>query len=438
MNDFMRHKPILTMLRRSVLGALWILVSFAVAARADEDLHWPQWRGPLGTGASPPPAPPVHWAEERNLRWKVAIPGRGASSPIVWGDRVYLTTAVPADSAAIGQVDTSQGQPVVAATGVLSFRLLAIDAATGQIAWSRTALEAMPHEGAHADGSWASNSPVTDGERVCAYFGSRGLHCFDLDGAPIWRRDLGDKRTRLGFGEGSSPLLTGGQLVVNWDHEDDSFLVALEAATGEERWRTPRDEATSWTTPVLVEGLILTNAAGGVRAYEPATGALRWRYAATPLNGIASPVASAGLVFAVSSFEVGALLALRTSDAGVVWRRELSTPYVSTPLSMHGVLYVVKDDQGVIYGVDAATGEFHYGPQRLPGVRGLYASPVGADGRVYLAGRRGTTAVIRARPYFELLAVNTLDEGFVASPALAGDAIYLRGERYLYCLAEAR
>lgn len=405
-------------------------------ARADEQHNWPQWRGPLGTAASSTATPPVDWNEDRNRRWKVAIPGRGASSPVVWGDRVFLTTAVPVDSAATGVVDTSQGQPIFVATGVLSFRLLAFDTSTGRIAWSRTAVEAIPHEGAHTDGGWASGSPVTDGERVWAYFGSRGLHCFDMDGEPIWQRDLGDKQTRLGLGEGSSPLLTGDRLLVNWDHEGDSFLVALDAATGRELWRTSRDEATSWTTPNLVDGLILTTAAGGVRAYDPATGTLRWSYTKTLLNSIASPAAGAGLVFAISSFEAGTLLAVRTSDAGVAWTRKLSTPYVSTPLWMDGLLYVVKDDQGVIYCVDAATGELHYGPQRLPGVRGVYASPVGADGRVYIAGRRGTTAVIRAGADFEVLAVNTLDENFVASPALADDAIYLRGERFLYCLAE--
>jgi outer membrane protein assembly factor BamB len=350
---------------------------------------------------------------------------------------VLVTTAIPLyNLAAIGKIDTSEGQPIVTATGRMAFRLLALDTTTGRIVWSRTVTEAIPHESAHTDGSWASNSPITDGERIYVYFGSRGLHCFDLDGNPIWRRSLGDKHTLLGFGEGSSPLLVDGQLFVIWDHEDDSFLVALDAATGEELWRAARDEATSWTTPIFADGMIVTTAAGGVRAYDPTTGALNWSSAETPLNSIVSPIAHAGLLFAVSSFEAGTLLALRTSDAELAWSRSISTPYVSTPLSMDGMLYVVKDDQGVVYGIDATTGELHYGPQRLSGVRGLYASPVGADGRVYFAGRRGATAVINAGPDFELLAVNHLDDGFTASPAIVGNAIYLRGDRFLYCLAE--
>jgi len=311
------------------------------------------------------------------------------------------------------------------------------------------AREETPHEGTHADGSWASASAVTDGEVLVASFGSRGLYAYDLAGDLLWSKDLGDMTTRLGFGEGSSPALAAGTLVVNWDHEGDSFIVALDARDGRELWRRQRDEATSWATPLVVDHAgrrqVVVNATGRVRGYDLATGELLWQAGGQTVNVIPSPVEGGGVVYATSGFRGSALKAIRlaaasgdvTDGAAVIWSHDRDTPYVPSPLLYDDQLYFLKVNSGILTSLDATTGAVRFGPERLPGIDGIYASPVGAAGRVYLLGRSGTTIVLRHGPEFQVLAENDLDDDFSASPALAGREIFLRGARHLYCIAAA-
>jgi outer membrane protein assembly factor BamB len=316
------------------------------------------------------------------------------------------------------------------------------------VIWERVAQEELPHEGTHRTGSWASPSAVTDGEVICAFFGSRGLYCYDLDGRPLWETDLGDMRIRMGFGEGASPTLYRDLLIVLWDHEGDSFLVAFDKRTGRERWRTPRDEDTSWTSPLVVEleegAQVVTSATGAVRGYDVDTGRLVWHDQGVTQNAIPSPVAADGVVFVTSGYRGNRLAAIDLSaasgdvreSAAVIWSVDRDAPYVSSPLLHDGQLYVLKGNSGVLTSFDARTGARRYGPERLSGIRNVYASPVAAGGRVYVTSRDGTTIVLRTGPTFEILAVNTLDDGFDASPAIVDGEIYLRGQQFLYCIAE--
>ena len=420
---------------------------------ADRDRFWPQWRGPLGTGVAPHGDPPLEWSESTNVRWKVEIPGRGSSTPVIWDDRLFVLTAIPTgdEAGSQGGLFARLRRRViggVAATDTQRFIVLAIDRRDGHVIWERVAREELPHEGTHQTGTWASPSAVTDGEVVCAFFGSRGLYCYDLDGRPLWETDLGDMRIRLGFGEGASPALYRDLLIVLWDHEGESFLVAFDKRTGRERWRTPRDEATSWTSPLVVEleegAQVVTSATSAVRGYDVDTGRLLWQDEGVTQNAIPSPVAADGVVFVTSGYRGNRLAAIDLSaasgdirgSAAVVWSVDRDTPYVPSPLLHDGLLYLLKGNSGVLTSFDARTGARRYGPERLSGIRNVYASPVAAAGRLYITSRDGTTIVLRAGPTVEVLAVNILDDGFDASPAVVDGEIYLRGQQYLYCIAE--
>ena len=441
--------------RWAVVVCLTALAATVIVAQepATADRFWPQWRGPLGTGVAPHAQPPVEWSESTNVRWKVEIPGRGSSTPVIWDDRLFVLTAVPTGEEVVSRDGffTRIRRRImggVGATAVQRFLILAIDRRDGRVIWERLAQEKLPHEGTHQTGTWASPSAVTDGEVVCAFFGSPGLYCYDLDGRPLWETELGDMRIRLGFGEGASPTLYRDLLIVLWDHEGESFIVAFDKRTGRERWRTPRDEMTSWTSPLVVEleegAQVVTSATGAVRGYDVDTGRLLWHDEGVTLNAIPSPVAADGVVFVTSGYRGNRLAAIDLSaasgdvrgSAAVIWSVDRDTPYVPSPLLHDGLLYVLKGNSGVLTSFDARTGARRYGPERLSGIRNVYASPVAAAGRLYVTSRDGTTVVLRVGPTFEVLAVNTLDDGFDASPAIVGGELYLRGQQYLYCIAE--
>ena len=227
------------------------------AATGSETDSWPNWRGPNATGESTTANPPLTWSEDEHVRWKVALPGRGHASPIVWGDRVFVLSSVP-----VGEDSSSKK------VGPQRFTVMALNRADGSVAWESVAREAVPHEGTHGDATWASASALTDGEHLFAHFGSNGLFAYTLDGEQVWERQLGKMRTRNGFGEGASPAVYGDTLVVQWDHEGDSFIVALDKATGKDRWRRERDEPTGWATPVIVE---VERSVPSARSRKPST-----------------------------------------------------------------------------------------------------------------------------------------------------------------------
>jgi len=298
------------------------------------------------------------------------------------------------------------------------------------------------------DGTWASSSAITDGQRVYAFFESSGLYTYDTEGNLLWQKHFGDKKMYADVGEsGSTPVLFGHYLVVAWDHQGASFVTALDARTGQEIWRANRQEVDSWSTPLVVEHAgrpqVVTSGQNRIRSYDLETGQLVWHSEGLTMNPIPSPVGADGMVFAMSGLQGNRLRAIRLADAqgditggkAIAWALERDTPYVPSPLLLDGFLYVLKGNAGILSVFDAKTGTPHYQVQRLPGITEVYASPVAAQNRVYVTGRDGTTLVIRHGGSFEVMARNTLDDGFDASAALVDEHIYLRGYRYLYDIA---
>lgn len=415
------------------------------AEQAGADRFWGQWRGPHMTGVSRTATPPAEWSETKNIRWKVPIPGRSSSSPVVWNDRIFLLTSVAADPATVAGLAPRGSVP---APSPHKFVVMAIDRKTGKTLWEQVVREETPHERHQENGTWASTSAVTDGEVVIASFESRGIYAFDLNGKKLWEKDLGDKRMRSQFGEGSTPALHGKHLVHVWDHQGESFIVALDKSTGAELWRQPRKEIDTWATPLIttVNGKpqVIVPAMNQIQSYDLETGAVVWYSAGLTMNPIPSPVVEDGLAILMSGFRGNSLKAVTLADArgditgtpAIAWSFDRDTPYVPSPLLYDGVLYMLKSNNGILTVFDARTGTQHYGLQRLEAAPNVFASPVGAAGRVYITGRDGATVVLRHGPKFEILATNTLDDGFDSSAALVDGEIYLKGYRYLYCIAE--
>lgn len=418
---------------------------------------WPGWRGPGASGVGDG-SPPVEWSETKNVRWKASLPGKGLASPIVWGERVFVTSAVPTGKAFEGQPaaltrrnDPSIYQPIEEQ----QFVVLCFERASGKELWRRVVGTAMPHQTTHPDGSYATPTPVTDGTHVFASFGSFGIYALTLAGEIAWQVDLGDLLIDDEFGEGSSPVLHEGLLILNWDHEGDSFLIALDKASGEERWRTPRPEGTSWSTPIVVRaGDRHEVVVAGVRtiAYDVESGRELWSYGEAARGGggqMASPVAIDELVLCSlggrTGGEIRALVAMPPDEASAeelatepLWKRSADVPGIPSLLSYQGKLYALKGNSGMLSAFDTTSGEREYGPERLQGVADVYASPVAAGGHLYVVGRDGTAEVLSVLPKVATLAVNVLEDTFDASPALAGDELFLRGRANLYCIAAPR
>ncbi len=436
-----------------LIGIFWLVATVATANDRDHhetaERNWPQWRGPLGTGVAPNADPPVEWSETKNVRWKVSLPGKGHSTPIVWGDRIFLTTAVPYGEKLPPKHSTAPGtHDGVPVTQRHEFVVLAINRRDGKIVWQKTVNKKLPHEGGHYTGSLASNSAVTDGEHVFASFGSHGLYCLDMNGEVKWQKQFGEMQTKHGHGESISPALYGDTLVVNWDHDGPCYVVAFDKRTGRQLWKVDRDEDTSWSSPIIIEHddkpqLIVTGT-NRVRGYDLANGKVIWECGGLSSNVVATPVFAEGMLFAGSSYEKRSLLAIRldqtrgdiTGSDRVAWSRSRGTPYVPSPLLYGDSLYFLTHYQGILTRVTAQTGEDRPGPIRLGGIGNVYASPVAAGRRVYVTDLDGNTMVLSHEDKPRELALNHLNDVFAASAAIVGRELFLRGERHLYCIAE--
>lgn len=434
----------------------WTLIAASAAAGAESS--WPTWRGSSKAGVAPGAQPPLTWSDTENIKWKTAIPGLGFSTPIIWQDRIFLLTAIETNEEggdhagsgpAGGQRKAGGGPPPgPTPTRVFEFVVMALNRGTGKIEWQKTARRQVPHEGRHPTTSFASASPVTDGKRLWVPFGSRGFYCYDLDGNLIWEKDLGDMRTRGAFGEGSSPAIAGDHLILNWDHEDQSFIVALNKDTGAEVWRRERNERSSWATPVVVEvgGRLqaIVPATNRTRSYDTVTGDIVWEAAGLTGNVIPTPVIGHGMVYVMSGFQGNSIQAIKLTSRGdvsdtdhIVWHVRRGAPYAPSPVLSGDRLYMNKTNDAYLSCINALTGEIHYQDQPLPGVRGIYASPVAANGYLYIAGREGTVMILKDAAKFEIVGTNTLSDRIDASPVMLDKELFLRGHQYLYCIAES-
>jgi outer membrane protein assembly factor BamB len=437
---------------RLTIGALAVLGAATLPAQPRATAEWPHWRGPAHTGVADA-AVPLTWSDTQNVRWKIEIPGRGHSTPVAAGDHLFLTTAIPTGRRTGAPAAGGRGGrgPGGGAGAGEEHRLevLAVDRATGRIAWQRTAATVTPHEGYHhIYGSFASNAPATDGQRVYAFFGSHGLYAYDLDGTLAWHADPGIRMNmRLAFGEGSGVVIDEGRIFLQYDHQGPGAIVALSAADGKELWRTPRNDNSSWSTPLVVEHAgrrqLVVTADTKVRAYDVATGKVIWEAAGLGTNPIPQPVQFRDLVLVMSGHRDPRLMAIRLGRTGdltgtdaIVWETTRGASYTATPALHEGTLYVFADN-GLLSAFDAATGEPYYAQARLPKPYANKASPLVANGRVYLASEDEDVVVVAAGAELDVLATNTLpDQSFIASPIAVGDTLYLRSRTHLFAIAE--
>ncbi len=427
-----------------------VLLLLALPLPSLDAEQWGSWRGPNDDGMAESDAP-SEWSDTQNVKWKTEIPGRGHSSPVVWGDRIFVTTAIPRAVAAAAPQGEGRGGGGAGPLVEHHFDLLCIDKNSGKLLWQKTATVATPHEGYHQQyGSFASNSPVTDGEHVFAFFGSRGIYAYDFAGNLVWKKDFGvQMKMHMAFGEGIAAVLHDGTLLLTYDQTGDSFLVALNKNNGEELWRVSRDEISNWAAPLVVEHggrkQVVVAATRKVRSYDFETGALIWETAGLGMNTIPSPVQQGDLVYVMSGFRDPNLMAIRLDRTGdltgtdaIVWSQTRGTSYTPSPVLHDGKLYVLTD-RGMLSCFDAATGAPYYHQVRLPGPHSFKASPVGAAGKLYLASEEGEVVVVKMGPEFEVIATNTLqDQMFIASPAIVGGEIFLRGQSTLFCISDRR
>jgi len=448
-------------LRRSLIAITCFAVLLIVCTSFAADDDWARWRGPNNDGMARGDAP-IEWSDTKNIAWRVPIPGRGHSSPIVWGDKIFLTTAVPTDSGAAAQQPAGspgdgaapaqrQGRGPGGGAGAgreHKFVVLCLNRQTGKVLWERVAKVATPHEGYHSRyGSFASNTPATDGKHLYAFFGSRGLYKYDLNGNLVWEKQFPPMRMRNQFGEGVAPTLDGDTLYLKFDQEEGSYTLALDKNTGKEIWRVMRDEISSWSQPLVVthngRKQVIVSASNKVRSYDAATGKLIWECAGLGSNVIPAPVTAGGIVYVMSGHREPNLLAIRLGREGdltgtdaIAWTNNRGNAYTASPVLHDNKLYFVTDS-GMLSCLDARTGEAYYRQQRLPKPYNFKASPVGASGKLYLATEEGDVVVVKMGEKYEVLAINTLtDQTFIATPAIVGGSIYLRSQEALYCIRQ--
>jgi len=422
---------------------------------ASDYIHnWPEWRGPEATGFAPYGNPPVEWSETKNVKWKIEIPGRGHSTPIVWGDKIFILTAIRTDQKAeMPEGEDLEGTERDATLTyeleyIHDFQVIAINRNNGSVLWRTSVIKERPIESTHELGSWASNSPATDGENLYAYFGSRGLYCLDFEGNILWDRDFGQLKIAGNYGEGNAPSVYKDKIVVIWDHQGDSFLYILDKQTGKDIFKIPRDERTSWSSPVILpvngRDQVITNATRKMRGYDLETGELIWECSGMTPNVIPNPVVGQSIVYLMSGFRENVLKAIDLSKAKgditgtdvIVWEYNHYTPYAPSALLAKNKLYFLRNNNGNLTCLDAADGKVNYTVEKLEGSGTVLASPVGIQDRLYVSSVNGTTYVIKQGPVFEILAENSLDDGNIASIAIAGNELFIRGFQYLYCISD--
>jgi len=428
---------------------VWVAVVGTVTG-AGPGPDWPQWRGPHGAGVTEG-SYPDRWSLTDHIAWKTAIPGKGHSSPVVWHDRVFLTTAIegaeiPGWKAPVHLgFDRKPGYVNADSTGVgrvLTLKVLAVDTRTGAVAWERTAFEGPPRDDRHKSNTYASSTVATDGKLVYAFFEWAGLHVYDMKGTLRWKADLGTM-DKAGLGPGTSPVLYRGLVILQCDQEmgEGSFITALDRRTGREVWRSARTTRRSWATPVIISTAgrdeLITSGAEAVVAYDPNTGKELWTAPGTVSHPIPSLVTGRGLVFATAGSQAKVALALRpgpgAGDASsrVAWKHTKGTAYVTSPIFYNGYLYLVSDG-GIMTCLDPATGTVLYDNGRLPVPATVRSSAVAFGGKILLTSEDGDTFVIRAGPVHEVLGTNSIGEPVWASLALARGMVCIRGDRHLF------
>lgn len=442
------------------VAALMIMLSTATAAQKPRvPGNWSSFRGDHAAGVADGQNLPDRWDGEKgtSIKWKTTIPGLSHSSPVVWGEQLFVTTAISSRPNAsfrkglYGDGDASEDR------SSHQWKVYCLDKRTGKILWDRIAYEGEPLEKRHIKATYANSTPATDGRYVVAFFGSQGLYAYDLKGRLIWKQNLG--RLNAGaydvpdyeWGNASSPIIYSDLVIVQCDQQKGSFLIALDIKTGKTVWKTPREELPSWGTPTIYPGKarpeLVTNAPNFIRGYDPKTGKELWRLggsskitAPTPIFTEDLIVVSSGRrpempIFVIRAGATGdiTLKEGQTSNASVVWSRQKVGSYMPTPLVYRGLLYVLKN-QGILSCYDLVSSEEKY-TDRIPHQgSGFSASPVASDGKIYLPSEDGDMFVVKAGPKFELLGTNRIGQALMATPAISGGMMFVRAERDLFAI----
>ncbi len=425
------------------------LSSFVGAASAG---NWPQWRGPDGSGISNEKNLPAEWSATKNIKWKTPIDGRAHSSPIVWGNKVFLTTAVEGPvvpgAKAVKHMDGDKEflhPDSIGADRKHTFKVICLTRDSGKVLWEAVAWEGTPYDNRHRKSSYAASTPATDGKYVYAFFGTEGLYAYDFNGKLAWKAQLGNLGT-VGMGTGTSPILFDNLIIMQCDEENGaaSFIAALDKKTGKEVWKMPRKVQVSWSTPLLARTAkraeLITSGTESVIAYDPATGKELWRHKGVESNAIPSPVANSDMVFLAAGSPAKIVIAIRLGGTGdltgtpsVPWKYAKGTAYVPSPILYGDYLYLTTD-RGILTCIDAKTGEVKYEGGRIPIPATFTASPVAFGGKILMTSEDGDTFVVKSGPKHEILGTNSIGEPVYASPAIADGRIFIRGEKNIYCI----
>lgn len=436
----------------ALIAALLLEVALGIATTASAAGNWPQWRGPDGSGISTEKNLPAEWSTTKNIKWKTPIDGRGHSSPIVWDNKIFVTTAIEGELVPGAKApkhmmgDKEFVHPdSIGANKKHTFKVIAVNRDTGKILWQAVAFEGTPYDDRHRKSSYAASTPATDGKLVFAFFGSEGLYAYDFNGKLAWKADLGKMGT-VGMGTGTSPIVFENLVIVQCDEENGtaSFIVGLDKKTGKEVWRTPRKIQVSWSTPLLVKTAkraeLITSGTESIVSYDPATGKELWTHKGVESNAIPSPVANSEFVYLVAGYPAKIAMAIRLGSSGdltgtpnVPWKYAKGTAYVPSPILYGDYLYLTTD-RGILTCIDAKTGEVKYEGGRIPIPATFTASPVAFDGKILMTSEDGDTFIVKAGPKHEIIGTNSVGEPVYASPAMADGRIYIRGEKNLYAI----
>lgn len=435
--------------------AFLIVTLFTSTTGTPRATNWPQWRGPDGQGVSVEKGLPDEWSNTKNVKWKTPIDGRGFSSPIIWGKKIFLTTAldgevIPGRPAGVTH-KMSDGTDFVHPDAVganlkHTFKVVCLDRDSGKIIWERVAYEGPVYDSRHRKASFASSTPATDGKYVFAFFGAEGLYAYDFNGKLVWKQNLGKLGT-ASVGYGVSPVLYQNLVIMQCDDSGmNSFMVAFDKKSGKEVWRTPRKVDVTWTTPVLVHAAnrteLVAAAAEAIIAYDPLTGKELWRHKGLESNAVPTPVVWNDLVVVTSGSPNKIALALKAGGSGdvtgssqLVWTYKKGTAYVPSPI-LYGEYVYLTTDRGLLTCLDAKTGKTAYEGARVPVPATFSASLVAYEGKILLTSEDGETFVVKAGPKYEVLRTNTVGEPVYASPAIADGRIFIRGEKNLFAIGK--
>jgi len=437
-------------------------LSLLIAVAAAQAQNWPQFRGPQASGVADGKTSPTAWdvAKMSNIKWKTEIPGLAHSGPVVWGDKVFVTTAISIDPKASLRVGLYGDVEPVKQEPKHTWKVYALDKRTGKILWEQAAYEGLPKVKRHTKATHASSTPATDGKHVVALFGAEGLYCYDVNGKLLWKQDLGPMDAGWFYdpdyqwGHASSPVIYKNMVIVQADIQKDSFIAAYDLKTGKQLWKTLRDEIPSWGTPTVYEGKtraeLITNGTKFVRGYDPLTGKELWRLGGNSEITTPTPIIAHDLVYVTSGYApIQPIYAIRLgvangditlpkgadTNASVAWSKQRGGPYMPTPIVYGEHLYTCSNN-GILAAYDAKTGEKVY-QERIAGRGGAFtASPVAADGKLYFTSEDGEIFVIKAGPKYELLATNSMGEVCMATPAISDGTFFIRAQRHLYAIAE--